>query len=73
MSLILVPSLMRPTIIEGKQNFYADLKANVTSQILYTNGVVSRQENKNGVVPTLTANMGSGGHNVPLIDWQWGD
>ena len=24
-------------------------------------------ENKSGVVPTLTANMGMGGHNVPLI------
>ena len=25
------------------------------------------RENKKGVVPTLTANMGSGGHNVPII------
>ena len=25
------------------------------------------RENKNGVCPTLTANMGTGGHNVPLI------
>lgn len=25
------------------------------------------RENKSGVVPTLTANMGQGGHNVPLI------
>lgn len=25
------------------------------------------RENKNNLVPTLTANMGSGGHNVPLI------
>ena len=25
------------------------------------------RENKNGVCPTLTANMGMGGHNVPLI------
>jgi DNA (cytosine-5)-methyltransferase 1 len=25
------------------------------------------RENKSGVCPTLTANMGSGGHNVPLI------
>ena len=25
------------------------------------------RENKNGVCPTLTANMGQGGHNVPLI------
>ena len=25
------------------------------------------RENKNGVCPTLTANMGGGGHNVPLL------
>lgn len=25
------------------------------------------RKNKSGVVPTLTANMGGGGHNVPLI------
>jgi DNA (cytosine-5)-methyltransferase 1 len=25
------------------------------------------RENKRGVVPTLTANMGMGGHNVPII------
>ena len=25
------------------------------------------RENKNGVCPTLTANMGEGGHNVPIV------
>jgi len=25
------------------------------------------RENKNGLCPTLTANMGTGGHNVPLV------
>ena len=25
------------------------------------------EENKNGVVPLFLANMGTGGHNVPLI------
>ena len=25
------------------------------------------RENKNGVCPTLTANMGMGGHNVPIV------
>lgn len=30
------------------------------------------RENKNDVVPTLTANMGEGGHNVPVIKDQWG-
>lgn len=30
------------------------------------------RENKTGVCPTLTANMGTGGHNVPLIVDNWG-
>jgi DNA (cytosine-5)-methyltransferase 1 len=25
------------------------------------------RENKNNLIPTLTANMGTGGHNVPII------
>ena len=53
---------------EGKQNFYPDLKANVTSQdTVYQWRRQYVRENKRGVVPTLTANMGTGGHNVPLI------
>lgn len=30
------------------------------------------RENKSGVCPTLTANMGSGGNNIPLIKTYWG-
>lgn len=30
------------------------------------------RENKSNVVPTLTANMGTGGHNVPLIKTKYG-
>ena len=30
------------------------------------------RENKSGVCPTLTANMGTGGHNVPIIKDSWG-
>lgn len=30
------------------------------------------RENKTGVCPTLTANMGTGGHNVPIIVDDWG-
>ena len=30
------------------------------------------RENKSGVCPTLTANMGTGGHNVPLIKDDYG-
>lgn len=53
---------------EDKQNFYDLLKENIKSQ--ETTYQWRRQyvrENKSGVVPTLTANMGTGGHNVPLI------
>ena len=30
------------------------------------------RENKNNVCPTLTANMGTGGHNVPIIKDDYG-
>lgn len=30
------------------------------------------RKNKSGVVPTLTANMGTGGHNVPIIKTKYG-
>jgi len=53
---------------EGKQRFYDELKDCVTSQdTVYQWRRQYVRENKNGVVPTLTANMGTGGHNVPLI------
>jgi len=53
---------------EGKQNFYDQLKFEVASQdTVYQWRRQYVRENKNGVVPTLTANMGTGGHNVPLI------
>ncbi|MGT2911629.1 DNA (cytosine-5-)-methyltransferase [Streptococcus cameli] len=53
---------------EGKQSFYEELKHAVTSQdTVYQWRRQYVRENKNGVVPTLTANMGTGGHNVPLI------
>ena len=35
--------------------------------IVYQYRRVYVRENKNGLCPTLTANMGTGGHNVPLI------
>lgn len=53
---------------EDKQNFFGLLKEGIKSQ--ETTYQWRRQyvrENKSGVVPTLTANMGTGGHNVPLI------
>ena len=44
----------------------------LTKEMLYTDVVyqwrrVYVRENKSGCIPTLTANMGTGGHNVPLI------
>lgn len=53
---------------KGKQPFYDQLKTDIVSQdTVYQWRRQYVRENKNGVVPTLTANMGTGGHNVPLI------
>lgn len=46
-----------------KKNVIKSISENVVYQ--YRRTFV--RENKNSVCPTLTANMGSGGHNVPLI------
>jgi DNA (cytosine-5)-methyltransferase 1 len=44
------------------------LKKNVVKKdTIYQYRRVYVRENKSGVCPTLTANMGTGGHNVPLI------
>lgn len=48
--------------------FYDTLKSDMSSQTtLYQWRRVYVRENKNDVCPTLTANMGTGGHNVPLL------
>lgn len=53
---------------EGKQPFYNQLEEKIISQdTIYQWRRQYVRENKSGVVPTLTANMGTGGHNVPLI------
>ena len=47
---------------------YAKLKTEITKKdTVYQWRRKYVRENKNGVCPTLTANMGMGGHNVPLI------
>lgn len=50
---------------------YDKVKQNVTKHInenvIYQYRRYYVRENKNNVCPTLTANMGSGGHNVPLL------
>lgn len=53
---------------KNKQAFYDQLEAEITSQeTVYQWRRKYVRENKSGVVPTLTANMGTGGHNVPLL------
>jgi DNA (cytosine-5)-methyltransferase 1 len=56
-----------------KSPSYAKIKQGVVSMdAIYQYRRYYVRENKSGVCPTLTANMGSGGHNVPLILDQWG-
>lgn len=53
---------------KGRQPFYDLLEETIVSQdTIYQWRRQYVRENKSGVVPTLTANMGTGGHNVPLI------
>lgn len=48
--------------------YYPELKKTMTSKdTIYQWRRVYVRENKSNVCPTLTANMGAGGHNVPLI------
>lgn len=44
-----------------------DIKLHVSTNTIYQYRRYYVRENKNNVCPTLTANMGGGGHNVPLI------
>ncbi len=58
---------------EGKQPFYKTLEEGMTDpDAIYQWRRQYVRKNKSGVVPTLTANMGTGGHNVPLILSQHG-
>lgn len=53
---------------KGVQPFYSQLHEVIKSpNSIYQWRRQYVRENKSGVVPTLTANMGTGGHNVPLI------
>ena len=40
---------------------------NISTNTIYQYRRYYVRENKNNVCPTLTANMGAGGHNVPII------
>lgn len=48
------------------------VKAVATSDTIYQWRRHYVRENKSNACPTLTANMGSGGHNVPLVRDTWG-
>jgi len=51
-----------------KSKYYSILKEKMTKkETIYQWRRIYVRENKSNVCPTLTANMGTGGHNVPLI------
>lgn len=53
--------------------FYEQLESDIKSkETIYQWRRKYVRENKSGVCPTLTANMGTGGHNVPLIYTDFG-
>lgn len=53
--------------------YYPELEKTMLSKdTVYQWRRVYARENKSNVCPTLTANMGSGGHNVPLIKDDFG-
>ena len=53
---------------QKNHQYYPELeKAMVSKDTVYQWRRVYARENKSNVCPTLTANMGTGGHNVPLI------
>ena len=63
----LEPNVDEKYYYNGKA-LYANLKNEVTDKnSVYQWRRRYVRQNKSGVVPTLTANMGTGGHNVPII------
>ncbi|UXR74624.1 DNA cytosine methyltransferase [Staphylococcus sp. IVB6238] len=58
---------------EEKHSFYNQLSENIVRKdTIYQWRRKYVRENKSNVSPTLTANMGTGGHNVPLILTDYG-
>lgn len=56
-----------------EHKYYPELEKSMVSQdTVYQWRRVYARENKSNVCPTLTANMGAGGHNVPLIKDDFG-
>ena len=68
-----ITDIIKPTVDEkfyyrADKYMYKDLIKHITSKdTFYQWRRVYVRENKNNICPTLTANMGTGGHNVPLI------
>lgn len=69
-------SSMMETTVDSKYYYTADsaiwdkltdIKEPISKNVIYQYRRYYVRENKNNVCPTLTANMGTGGHNVPLI------
>ena len=57
----------------SKSQYYNMFKESITKEDrVYQLRRIYVRENKSGVCPTLTANMGTGGHNVPLIIDEFG-
>lgn len=53
--------------------FYDELEKNmISTDSIYQWRRIYVRENKSNLCPTLTANMGTGGHNVPLIKTKYG-
>lgn len=64
----LIQSEVEDIFYYNKSKYYNQLKDEMTNpNSIYQWRRVYVRENKSGVCPTLTANMGTGGHNVPLI------
>lgn len=52
--------------------YYSMLNESITNNNIFQLRRVYVRENKNQLCPTLTANMGTGGHNVPIIRDEFG-
>lgn len=56
---------------DNRFKIYDEIRKNITKHIntntIYQYRRYYVRENKSNVCPTLTANMGTGGHNIPLI------
>lgn len=65
----LEPHVTDPSFFyDDERPFYDKLSQSIkSSETLYQWRRQYVRENKSGVCPTLTANMGTGGHNVPLV------